>query len=376
MAKQSHRRKFMKKFALGVGAWTCGWQGCSEDKKVDASRKGPTEVEARYYEKLPADRVWCHLCPKECDVGPGERGTCGVRENREGTYYSLVYGNPCACHIDPIEKKPFFHVFPNTQAFSLATAGCNMDCKYCQNWQISQATPEETHNLYLPPHQVAEEAAKRRCRSVAYTYSEPTIFFEYMVDTAKAAQKKGIKNVVVSNGFIMPDPLKELCQHVDAIKVDFKGFSESFYVDVCDGHLQPVLDTLKRIKEAQVWLEIVCLLVPTMNDSKEEIQKLCEWVASNLGKETPLHFSRFHPCYKLSGLYATPPKTVEMAWQTGKEAGLHFVYTGNLPRHEGAHTFCPQCGEKIIERYGYVVLENRLKEGRCGFCGGSIPGLW
>jgi len=340
------------------------------------AKPGSHEIEARYYEKLPSQRVECHLCPKECDVGDQERGRCGVRENRDGVYYSLVYGNPCAVHVDPMEKKPFYHVMPQSQTYSIATAGCNMDCKYCQNWQISQARPEETKNLDMPPSKVVQEALRSQCRSIAYTYTEPTVFFEYMLDTAKVAKENRLKNVVVSNGFIKEEPLLELCRHVDAIKVDFKGFSESFYIDVCDGLLEPVLDTLKRIQEAQVWLEIVCLLVPTMNDSEVQIRELCQWILSNLGKDVPLHFSRFQPQYKLSRLYATPPKTVDAAWRIGKELGLNFVYTGNLPRHEGSHTYCPHCGEKIIERYGFVVLNNRVSSGQCGVCGKPIPGLW
>lgn len=309
-------------------------------------------------------------------MGDGERGNCGVRENRKGTYTSLVYGNPCSVHEDRIEKKPFFHVLPQSMAFSIATAGCNLHCKYCQNWEISQFRPEQTQNVRLLPDQVSTAAARTGCRSIAYTYSEPTVFFEYMIDTAKGAKARGIKSVVVSNGFIMKEPLDELCQVVDAIKIDFKGYSEAFYKEICDGEMAPVLETMKRIKEKGIWLEIVTLVVPTLNDSEDQIRGLCRWIKTELGDEVPAHFSRFHPEYKLPDLYPTPPQTLDRAWKIAQEEGLKFVYIGNMPGHKGENTYCPSCGRMVVERYLFSVKQNHIRDGQCQYCKAKIPGIW
>ncbi|MFQ6040193.1 MAG: AmmeMemoRadiSam system radical SAM enzyme [Candidatus Poribacteria bacterium] len=333
--------------------------------------------EAMYYEKLHENEIRCKLCPKECVVGDKERGWCGVRENHKGRYYTLVYANPCAMHIDPIEKKPFYHFLPASLAFSISTAGCNFNCKYCQNWQISQYRPEQTDNIYAPPEMIAEAAKKRSCQSIAYTYAEPTVFYEYMLDTAKAGRKAGVKNVVVSAGYIHIDPLKELCENVDAVKIDLKAFRDKFYREICTGTLKPVLDTLVTLKQMKVWHEIVVLVVPTLNDTEEEFRGLATWIMDNLGSDVPLHFSRFHPTYQLKNLPYTPLKTLETARQISMGAGLNYVYIGNVnPDHEGNNTYCPKCHKMLIERYGYIIRRNDVVDGKCKYCGNEIPGVW
>lgn len=329
-----------------------------------------------YFIPLENQRIRCELCPRRCLVANGYRGFCGVRENRGGKYYTLVYGNPCAAHLDPIEKKPFFHLLPATTSFSIATAGCNFRCKFCQNWEISQARPEETYNLDLPPERVVELAKKMRARSIAYTYVEPTIFFEYMLDTAKLAKKEGLLNVCHSNGFINPAPLRELCQLLDGANIDLKSFTEEFYGEMSQGRLFPVLQSLKIIKEQGVHLEITNLVIPTKNDDPALIKSMCTWIKKELGPETPIHFSRFYPLYKLRNLPPTPVTTLERSRRVAMEAGLEFVYIGNVPGHEGENTFCPRCHKLLISRQGYFVREININKGKCKFCGKPIPGIW
>jgi pyruvate formate lyase activating enzyme len=333
-------------------------------------------VEARYYEKLPKGRIRCHLCPWECTVAPGERGACQVRENRDGTYYSLVYGQVASYYNDPIEKKPFFHFLPGRTAFSIATAGCNVECKFCQNWELAQRTPEEVPSMPMTPDEVAGSAIRAGSAAIAYTYNEPTIFTEFMQDLAAASRKRGIRNVAVSNGFIQPEPLKDLCKVLDAYKVDLKAFSDSYYEKIVGGQLAPVLQTLQTLRQEGVWTEIVYLIVPTLNDSDGEIRDMCAWVRQELGPDVPVHFSRFYPQYKLRNLPPTPIPTLEKAWQIGRDAGLHYVYMGNVPGHPGENTVCPVCGEKVISRIGYRVTKVQLKDGHCGHCGHPIPGVW
>jgi len=334
------------------------------------------EKEAMFYEKLPEKDIRCKLCPKECEIGDRERGWCGVRENREGVYYTLVYGNPCSINPDPIEKKPFFHFLPGTLAFSIATAGCNMNCKFCQNWQISQFRPEETENYRLPPTEVVKLAKQCKCKTIAYTYSEPTVFYEYMLDTAKFARKSGIKNVVVSAGFINPEPLKILCQNVDAIKIDLKSFRNDFYNKICSAELKPVLNSLKIIKSMGVWCEIVYLVVPTLNDSDAELRDTAKWVFDNLGPDMPLHFSRFYKSYQLKNLPPTSPERLASARQMAMDIGLKYVYVGNLAGNSGEHTYCPKCKKQIVSRHVNIVKQMNVVNGKCKFCGEKITGIW
>jgi len=299
-----------------------------------------------------------------------------VRENRDGKLYTFVYGNPCAVHVDPIEKKPFFHFLPGSFAFSIATAGCNLHCLYCQNWTISQLPPEETDNYELPPEEVVRYAQQTGSQSIAYTYAEPVAFYEYMLATARAGQAKGMKSVVVSAGYINPEPLRELCRVVDAIKIDLKGFNPRFYEEVCFATLEPVLKAIKTIHEEGVHLEIVNLVVPSLNDDLEQMRGLARWIMDNLGPDVPTHFTRFYPMYKLKYLPPTPVETLERARDIALEEGLHYVYIGNVPGHPGNHTYCPRCGKIVIRRMGFTVLENHIVEGKCEYCGNPIPGVW
>ncbi|MBD3184465.1 AmmeMemoRadiSam system radical SAM enzyme [Candidatus Poribacteria bacterium] len=332
--------------------------------------------EAMFYEDMGQKEVRCKLCPKECEVGDRERGWCGVRENRDGVYYTLVYGNPCSAYPDPIEKKPFFHFMPGTWAFSIATAGCNLNCKFCQNWEISQSRPEETKNFQLPPADIVATAKDNNCKSIAYTYTEPTVFYEYMLDTSKQARKAGLKSAVISAGYINPEPLEMLCENVDAVKIDLKSLRNKFYNDVCEGELQPVLDTLKILRDSGVWYEIVYLVVPTLNDSEQELKDTAKWVYENLGPDVPLHFSRFYPMYQLRNLPPTDPKKLTDTRKMAMDIGLNYVYIGNVAGDEGESTYCPICGELVIKRVRYFIRQNDLVDGRCKYCGEEISGIW
>jgi pyruvate formate lyase activating enzyme len=333
-------------------------------------------VEASWYTRLEEKRVECKLCPQGCTVADAERGTCGARENRGGTYYTLVHGVACSVHADPIEKKPFFHVMPGHTALSFATAGCNVECKFCQNWEISQFRPEQVPARYLPPDALVRLARQSGSSLTAATYSEPVIFWEYVRDAADAAREAGLHPTVVSNGYIQPEPLREVLPRLAAFKVDLKSFSETFYRDQLRGRLKPVLDALEIIRASDTWLEIVVLLIPTLNDSEKELRELCSWVKKNLGRQVPVHFTRFHPTYRLTNLPPTPVKTLEKAWEIGKAEGLEFVYLGNVPGHPGESTVCPRCNAMLIRRLGFRVLESRLENGTCPECSRKIPGYW
>ncbi len=342
-------------------------------------KKGFIGLRASPYFQLLDDKgtIQCLLCPRKCLIIPDDRGFCEVRENRGGRLYSLVYGNPCAVHIDPIEKKPFYHVLPGTRSFSIATAGCNFDCKFCQNWEISQVRPEETYNYELSPEDILFFAKKMNCRSIASTYVEPTIFFEYMLDIAKLCKKEqGILKVYHSNGYINPRPLNDLIPYLDAACIDLKSISEDFYGDICEGELYPVLDTLKLLSKHKVHIEIVNLVIPTKNDSKDDITNLCKWIYDNLGPFVPLHFSRFFPRYKLKNLPPTPISTLKMAYKTAKEIGIKYVYLGNIPADPTSNTYCHNCNQLLIERKGYFISRNLLIKGKCPKCGTKIPGIW
>jgi len=333
-------------------------------------------VEARFYDKLPYKKIKCKLCPRECVIDDRERGYCGVRENRGGVYYSLVHSRVCSAHIDPIEKKPFFHFMPGSLAFSLATAGCNVNCKMCQNWEISQSRPEQVRNTYAPPKMVAQAARQNSCPVIAYTYSEPVVFYEYVMDTADAGHAAGVKSVVVTGGYIQEEPLKQMSRKVDAIKVDLKAYSEKFYQEVVNGELKPVLNALVTLRKQGVWNEIVYLVIPTLNDSDAEFKGLARWVKSELGLDVPLHFSRFHPEYLLKNLPPTPVPTLERAKAICDAEGLHYVYIGNVPGHPAESTYCPKCRRAVVERAGFTVLATRLNKGKCQFCQQTIPGVW
>jgi pyruvate formate lyase activating enzyme len=364
------RREFLASTcALAAGA-------ALGDRQVLAAGDEKFVKEAMFYKKLPEDRVECGICPKRCVVPDMERGVCGVRENREGKYYTLVHSRPVSLRPDPIEKKPFFHYKPGTLAFSIATVGCNLDCKYCQNWSISQKAPEDVRAVYLPPEQVVAQARKYKCASIAYTYSEPTVFYEYMYDTASAGKKNGVPSVVISNGYMRAEPMKKLCTVVDAIKIDFKSYSNDFYRKVCKGTLKPVLDTLQFLAKSKTWYEIVVLIVPTLNDGKEDIENMCKWIHDKLGPHVPVHFSRFHPTYKLQNLPPTPIRTLERCYKTALDAGLKYAYLGNVPGHRAESTYCHKCGKNVVTRIGYAIRGTALNKGKCRGCGTAIPGIW
>lgn len=333
-------------------------------------------VEASWYRKLEEGRVECQLCHQKCKVADAERGTCGVRENRGGTYFTLVHSLACSVHADPIEKKPFNHVMPGELALSYATAGCNVECKFCQNWEISQFRPEQVRSVYLPPDALVEAARRSNAKLTAATYSEPVIFWEYVRDAARAARKAGLAPTVVSNGYIQEQPLKEVLPLLKAVKIDLKSFREEFYRDQIRAKLEPVLTTLEIIRGSGVWLEIVVLLIPTLNDSEAEVRDLSRWVKTHLGADVPVHFTRFQPTYRLTDLPPTPIPTLERAWDVARAEGLNFVYLGNVPGHPGENTVCPGCGAVLIRRMGFMVLENRLADGACPDCAREIPGFW
>jgi pyruvate formate lyase activating enzyme len=316
------------------------------------------------------------LCPHRCILAEGERGICRARENRQGKLYSFVYGNPCALNVDPIEKKPFYHFLPGTTAFSLATAGCPLRCQYCQNYTISQHPPEETQNEVAPPETIVQATAQWSAPTIAYTYSEPVAFYEYMLDTARLGRSAGLHNVAISSGYVNTEPLRELCATVDAIKIDLKGFNNEFYRTVCSGTLPPVLEAIRTIHDTGVHLEIVNLVVPTLNDNADELRALAEWVLENVGPDVPLHFSRFHPDYQLLNLPPTPDETLTAARQAALDTGLHYVYVGNVPGHAGNHTYCPGCEQMVIERAGMSTSAMHMVSGRCGYCGTAIAGVW
>lgn len=334
--------------------------------------------EALWYDADPSGRAVCRLCPNSCRIRPGSDGACRVRENRGGKLYTKVYGRPVTIHQDPIEKKPLFHFLPGTQALSVSNGGCNIACKFCQNWQLSQSELDQLPARYgfVGGDDLVAMARHRGSSSIAMTYAEPVVAHEYNLEVAKVSVKSGIPMVMISNGFIETAPLEQLLEHLGAYKVDFKAFDDGFYKKVCEGRLQPVLNAMKTIKKKGVWLEIVHLTIPTLNDDPDQTKRLCSWVLKNLGPDVPLHFTRFYPTYMMRNLPSTPPSTLERAWRIAKEAGIRYPYVGNLPGHEGENTHCHACGNLLIKRVGYSTEIVGLKNGKCEKCGEKIPGVW
>ncbi len=329
--------------------------------------------EALYYKKLKSGAVKCELCPRNCTIKPGSKGLCGVRKNIKGNLHSLSFGRPCAMHVDPIEKKPFYHFLPGSKAFSIATNGCNFFCDFCQNWRISQERRETEQGEEVLPEKVVELAKQSGCESISYTYTEPTIFYEYMLEIAKLATKAGLRNAIVSNGYINEKPLRALCKVIDAANIDLKGFSEDFYRQNCKSTLAPVLKTLKILKEEGVWLELTNLVIPGRNDSPKMIEKMSRWIAKELGRDVPLHLSAFHPDYLLTDASATPLSTLTSAHNIAKKQ-LNHVYLGNILGE--SNTSCPKCGETLIRRGMMHMNENKLKNGCCPKCKAKISGVW
>jgi len=334
-------------------------------------------VEARFWEKAGEDRVRCSLCRFRCLIAEGRRGICGVRENRGGTLYTLVYGRSIAENVDPIEKKPLFHYFPGSRSLSMATVGCNFRCLHCQNYEISRqprkGDPIPGHEL--PPEEIVQRAVTAGCRSISYTYTEPTIFFEYAYDTAVLARKAGIGNVFVTNGYITPEALEAVAPYLDAANVDLKGFSEKFYREVTGSTLAGVLDSLKLYKRHGVWIEVTTLLIPGLNDAEDELKGIARFIAEELGAEVPWHVTAFYPTHKLLDRAPTPIATLRRARQIGLQAGLRYVYEGNMPGEGGENTYCPECGATVIQRAGFRLGAIALENGACGGCGQRIDGV-
>ena len=332
--------------------------------------------EAMFYEKLGDNVVECNLCSHRCRITDSKRGICAVRENRNGTLYSLVYGKVVARAVDPIEKKPFFHFLPGSRAYSIATVGCNFRCGNCQNFEISQM-PKDRDLIVgedLPPEDIIVAAKRNKCQSIAYTYTEPTIFFEYAYDIARLASKEGIKNVFVTNGYITEEALTGIRPYLDAANIDLKSFSEDFYRKNCGAQLSPVLDSIRLHKRLGIWIEITTLIIPTLNDSEENLRKIAEFIRG-VDEEIPWHISQFHPMYKLLDLPRTTIATLRRAREIGLEAGLRYVYEGNVPGEAGETTFCYECGKPLIRRYSYQILENNVKNSECAYCGAKIDGV-
>jgi pyruvate formate lyase activating enzyme len=337
---------------------------------------GLNPVPARWNRPLENGWVECGVCPRACRISPGERGTCGTRENRRGTLFTLVHSRPCALALDPVEKKPFFHVLPGAMALSLATPGCNLECRCCQNWEIAQARPEQVRTMSLPPADVAALARQKGAALVACTYTEPVVFSEYVLDIAQAGRRAGLRTVVVSNGYVQEQPLADLCRELAAYKVDLKGFDEAFFRRHTGGELKHVLETLRRLRRHGTWTEIVSLVIPGQNDSEADVRALSRFVRDDVGEETPVHFTRFHPSYRLQNVPSTPVPTLERSRAVALAEGLKFVYLGNVPGHPGESTYCPGCGRLLVRRVGMAVAENRLQAGACPGCRRRIPGVW
>ena len=339
-------------------------------------QKTPTLHQARWWEPEGEGRVHCYLCPRHCHIRPGQAGFCFIRANEGGTLYSLGYGSPAALQVDPIEKKPLNHFLPGTRIFSLGTAGCNMGCFFCQNWDISKSRADQVRSQAVPPQDIPQLAKEYGCDSIAFTYNEPTIWGEYVIDICLAAKECGLKTVMVSNGYITYDAFHDIYDHIDAANIDLKAFTENFYGKITLTHLQPVLDTLRWLKnETAVWFEITNLMIPTLNDDPAETRKLSEWILEYLGPEVPLHFTAFHPDFKLQDKPRTPPETLHRARAIAREVGLRYVYEGNI-FSDAANTLCPNCGTLLIRRSWHNVQENHLRKGACPKCKLTIPGVW
>jgi pyruvate formate lyase activating enzyme len=405
------RRKFISRTGLFIGgAYTAlSSTGLLQDLYAWANHRIQSDYKQELFKNSPVARYWlstntkdvnclsCHnqseisgkkqfdheetivkclLCAQGCVIKENERGKCRARINLNGNLKSLVYGRPIAIHVDPIEKKPFYHFLPGREAYSLATSGCPLSCQFCQNWELSQSKPEDIEVEYMPPEKIAASAQSQKVPVIAFTYNEPTVFTEYLTDIARLAKKKNIRSVIISCGFMNEEPLKEMCEVLDAIKIDLKGFSEDFYRKVCSAELKPVLRSIKQVSKSKTHLEIVNLVVPTLNDSDKMLNELSDWVISEIGPDVPIHFTRFHPDYRLLNLPPTPIATLERAKEIALSKGIHYAFVGNVPGHEGNNTYCPKCKKIVVKRSGMFTSEIHLKNGKCEYCGFEIAGVW
>jgi pyruvate formate lyase activating enzyme len=336
----------------------------------------PNLKEAMFYKNVNGQTVQCLLCPRECIINDGKRGFCRNRENRKGKLYTKVYGKPSVVDIGPIEKAPLYHFIPGHFRLCLTCASCNLRCKHCQNWHLSQKSLDELNHYSFSPSEIVQQAKNHKLYSISFTYTEPTVYYEYLYDISVIAKQTGVKTSIVSNGFINREPLLKLLTVLDAVKIDLKGFSEKFYEETCSATLKPVLESLITVKKEKTWLEIVNLIIPTLNDDPKMIDEMCRWIKENLGVDTPLHFSRFFPNYKLTHLQPTPISTLESAYEIAKRNGLQYVYIGNVPGHVQNSTFCPFCYKRIIYRTHFDILEMNVVNGKCKFCNFPIQGKW
>ena len=333
--------------------------------------------EAMLYNKLEDQKVACYLCNHHCQIADMQFGICGMRQNQAGKLYTHAYGEVIAANIDPVEKKPLYHFLPGTTSFSIATPGCNFHCDFCQNWQISQVSQKKGQgrsNYQLLPDEVVREAKTNECRSISYTYTEPTIFFEYAYDTSKLAKKEGLFNVFVTNGYMTTKALETIAPYLDACNVDLKSFREDFYKSICRGHLEPVLESIRCLKQLNIWVELTTLVIPELNDSDEELSQIARFI-SEVDVNIPWHISRFHPDYKLTDSQITPLETLNKAYSLGKKAGLRYIYVGNIPG-ESPQTVCSSCNQLLIRRRSFWVLENNMRNSRCPQCGERIAGIF
>ena len=337
-----------------------------------------SNVPARYFKQLENKEIKCLLCPRHCQIRPGERGLCGARENVDGVYVTKVYGKPAAVHGDPMEKGPFFHYLPATKTLALGTAGCNLTCLYCQSWQFAQRRPEQTDNESLPPDDLVAQVKKYGLPSITFTYSEPMVAVEYLSDTARAARQAGIRMAMHTAAGCNKEPLKDVCALVDAVNIDIKSYSRSFYDDVVGCDIDVMLENIKLVAEQPVWLELTFLAVPGYNTDLAIFKSMCQWIAYTAGSDVPLHISRFFPAYRLRNVPATSLDTLKDLRKTAFDAGLQYVYLGNLAGDPGESTYCPKCGMKVVNRVGYEVNNEGLdlRTGKCTKCGLRIPGMW
>lgn len=368
------KREFVKKCIALSGGFIC--TGPSAFLNIySGDDQGIYRREAMFQQETPRG-IMCLICPNECVLKEGELSQCNNRKVHKSKLYTLAYGNPCSVNIDPIEKKPLYHFYPGSRAYSIATAGCNFACLNCQNWSISQTSPDKTRNYNLMPDKVVADCIDKGCKTIAYTYSEPVSFYEYVYETAVLAKKAGIKNIVKSNGYIKKEPLEKWCSVLDAANIDLKSFNENTYLKLTGGKLQPVLDSLLVYKDMGIWLEITYLVVPAWTDNLDEIRKMCKWLNDKGFSNVPIHFSRFYPTYKLEQLPPTPVETLNKAVQIARDEGLVYCYTGNVPGSELSDTYCPDCKKVLISRQGYRITAFNLKNGKCPYCGKPIVGVW
>ncbi|SHL47522.1 pyruvate formate lyase activating enzyme [Desulfatibacillum alkenivorans DSM 16219] len=369
----STRRTFLKAAAAAAG------QGIlfplSRALAQELTFDSRTMKEAYFYKTLGGGSVQCLTCPHTCLITPDYRGKCGTKVNLGGKLYSISYANPCSLNVDPVEKKPMHHFLPGSKAFSLAVAGCNFTCLNCQNWEISQTTPDKTRNYYKPPETIVAHAKKYGCKSIAYTYTEATTYYEYMLDTAKTAREQGIKNILVSNAYIRPEPARRLSKYIDGAALNLKSLSDKIYMELNGGHLAPVQEAIKIYKDNGVWVEVIHLVVPTYTDNLDVIRRVAGWVAENLGAETPFQLSRFHPNYRLVHLAATPVAFMKQAGEAAEQEGLKHVYLGNIPGVNNP-VQCPSCHKTVVKRRGYYLEYDGVENGCCPFCRTPIQGVW